>query len=115
MTLTERPVGDAVVLRLDGRLLQGDSVELLRDKVRSLLQQGQRAFVIDLALVPYMDSAGLGALVQSLATVTNQGGQLCLLHVTDRLRDLLVITKLLTVFNCFDSEAAALEALAAKA
>lgn len=109
MTLTERPVGDVVVLTLDGRLIQGDSVEILRDKVRSLLQQGHRAFVIDLALVPYMDSAGLGALVQSLATVTNQGGQLCLLHVTDRLRDLLVITKLLTVFNCYDSETSAVE------
>ena len=108
MTVTERLDGDVAVLTLDGRLVHGPDVDLLRDKVRSLLQQGRRTLLINLAAVPYMDSAGLGALVQSLATVSNHGGKLSLVSVTDRLRDLLVITKLLTVFTCYESEAAAL-------
>ena len=114
MTVSEQMVGDVAVLTLDGRLTQGASADGLRDKVRSLLQQGHRQFIVNLAAVPYMDSGGLGTLVQALATVTRQDGTLKLLHVTDRLRDLLVITKLVTVFDCYDSEAAALASFAAK-
>mgnify|MGYP000869469196 CR=1 FL=1 len=113
MTVTERLAGDVAVLTLDGRLVHGPDVDLLRNQVRSLLQQGHRPILMNLAGVPYMDSAGLGALVQSLATVSNSGGTLSLVSVTDRLRDLLVITKLLTVFTCYDSEDAALAANAA--
>jgi anti-sigma B factor antagonist len=108
MTVTERAVGGITVLELDGQLILGASAEGLRDKVRSLLQQGQRQFIINLAKVPYMDSGGLGELVQAYATVTKQGGALKLLHLTGRLRDLLVITKLATVFDCYDSEDVAL-------
>jgi anti-sigma B factor antagonist len=112
MTVSERLVGSIMLLELDGQLVLGASAEGLRDKVRSLLQQGQRQFIMDLAKVPYMDSGGLGELVQAYATVTKQGGALKLLHLTSRLRDLLVITKLATVFDCFDSEALALASFA---
>lgn len=115
MAVSERMVGDVAVVTPDGRLTLGSSADGLRDKVGSLLHQGHRRFVVDLAAVPYMDSGGLGTLVQAYTTVTRQGGALALLHVTDRLRDLLVITKLLTVFDCYDSEAAALDGVAAKA
>lgn len=108
MTVSERAVGGVVVLELDGRLILGASAEGLRDKVRSLLQQGRLQIVIDLAKVPYMDSGGLGELVQSYATVTRQGGALKLVHLTSRLQELLVITRLATVFDCFDTEEAAL-------
>ena len=112
MTVSERVVGGITLLDLEGRLVLGASAEGLRDKVRSLLQQGQQQFIVNLAGVPYMDSGGLGELVQAYATVTRQGGSLKLLHLTDRLRDLLVITKLATVFDCYDSEDAALGSFA---
>lgn len=108
MTVSERMVGEVAVLTLDGRLTMGASADGVRDKIRSLLQQGQRRFVVDLAAVAYMDSGGLGMLVQTYTTVTRQDGALALLNVTDRLRDLLVITKLVTVFDCYDTEEAAL-------
>jgi anti-sigma B factor antagonist len=108
MSMSERMVGAITLLDLDGQLTLGSSAEGLRDKVRSLLQQGQQQFIVNLAAVPYMDSCGLGELVQAYATVTRQGGALKLLHLTSRLRDLLVITKLATVFDCYDSEDEAL-------
>jgi anti-sigma B factor antagonist len=80
----------------------------LKDKINSLLQQGHRKLLLDLGDVSYVDSAGLGQLVQVHATTTRQGGSLKLLNVTKRLRDLLVVTKLLVVFDAFDSEAEAL-------
>ena len=115
MTVSERVVGGIMLLELDGQLVLGSSAEGLRDKVRSLLQQGQRQFIMNLSAVPYMDSGGLGELVQAYATVTKQGGALKLLHLTGRLRDLLVITKLATVFDCYDSEETALASFAVPA
>jgi anti-sigma B factor antagonist len=115
MTISERMVGTITVLDLDGQLVLGASAEGLRDKLRSLLQQGQQQFIVNLAAVPYMDSGGLGELVQAYATVTRQGGALKLLNLTSRLRDLLVITKLATVFDCYDSEDAALASFAVPA
>jgi anti-anti-sigma factor len=104
MTISERTVGGVTILDVHGNLTLGEGADRLRDKVRSLLQQGQRQFLVNLAAVPYMDSAGLGELVQTFATTTKQGGSLKLLHLTTRLHDLLVITKLTNVFDCFDDE-----------
>ena len=112
MTVSERAVGVITLLDLDCQLILGAGAEGLRDKVRSLLQQGQQQFIVNLAKVSYMDSSGLGELVQAYATVTKQGGALKLLHLTTRLRDLLVITKLATVFDCYDTEDAALASFA---
>ena len=86
---------------------------LLKDKVQSLIHQGHKQLLIDLSGVSYVDSAGLGELVQAYATTKNRGGALKLLNVTKRLRDLLVVTKLLTVFEAFDDEAAALASFGA--
>ena len=115
MTVSERMVGGIMLLDLEGRLILGASAEGLRDKVRSLLQQGHQQFIVNLAGVPYMDSGGLGELVQAYTTVTRQGGALKLLNLTSRLHDLLVITKLVTVFDCYDSEGAALASFAVPA
>jgi anti-sigma B factor antagonist len=110
MQLEERAVGDVAVVKVTGdiTLNKGGDV-LLKDKVQSLLQQGQTKILIDLSGVPYVDSAGLGELVQAFATARNRGGSLKLLHVTKRLHDLLIVTKLLTVFDTFDNEADALK------
>jgi anti-sigma B factor antagonist len=109
MQITERTVDDVTVVDVAGRVTLGDGGDtMLKDKLRSLVQQGRRKLLLNLADVAYVDSAGLGAIVQSYTTVTNQGGSLKLLNVTRRLRDLLAITKLITVFDTFDNEAEAI-------
>ena len=114
MTISERIVNGVAILDIDGPITvaQG-SADLLSDKIRSLLQQGQTQLIVNLAAVPYIDSTGLGALVHSFATATRQGGTLKLLNSTKKLHDLLVITKLATVFDSFDSEAAAIDSFRA--
>ena len=109
MQLEQRIVGDVAIVKVTGdiTLNKGGDV-LLKDKVQSLIQQGQKNLVIDLSGVSYVDSAGLGELVQAYATTKNRGGALKLLSVTKRLRDLLVVTKLLTVFDTYENEADAL-------
>ena len=109
MQLEQRIVGQVAVVKVTGdiTLNKGGDV-LLKDKVQSLIQQGQKHILLDLSGVSYVDSAGLGELVQAYATTKNRGGALKLLGVTKRLKDLLVVTKLLTVFDTFDTEADAL-------
>src|SRR6187402_867366 len=104
MQIEERKVGDVVVLDLKGRVMLGEGDELLKDKVNSLLQQGSKKLVLNLAEVPYIDSAGLGEIVRTYTTVNRQGGSLKLLSLTKRITDLLAITKLLTVFETYDTE-----------
>ena len=108
MTISERMIGDVVVVDVSGKITLGDGGDaILKDKLRSLVQQGQKKLLLNLADVAYVDSAGLGAIVQSYTTVTNQGGALKLVNTTKRINDLLAITKLLTVFDTFDNEAEA--------
>jgi anti-sigma B factor antagonist len=104
MQIEQRAVGDVTVLDLKGRVTLGEGDELLKDKVNSLLNQGQKKIVLNLADVPYVDSAGLGEIVRTYTTVSRQGGSLKLLNLTKRITDLLSITKLLTVFETFDNE-----------
>jgi anti-sigma B factor antagonist len=113
MTISERAVGSVTILDISGNLTLGEGADRLRDKVRSLLQQGQKQIAVNLASVSYMDSAGLGELVQTFATTNKQGGTLKLLNLTARLHDLLVITKLANVFECFDDEQLALRSFGA--
>ena len=111
MIISERAVGNVRVVDVEGPITQGPS-DLLTDKIRSLLQQGEKRIVVNLAAVPYMDSAGLGALVQAYTTTAKQGGSLKLQHLTTKLHDLLVITKLITVFESFDDEQTAVASFA---
>ena len=115
MQIEERKVGDVVVLDLKGRVMLGEGDELLKDKVNSLLSQGNKKIVLNLAEVPYIDSAGLGEIVRTYTTVSRQGGSLKLLNLTKRITDLLAITKLLTVFETFDSETDAVRSFSASA
>jgi anti-sigma B factor antagonist len=114
MQLSERRIGDVVVVDVSGKITLGDgSDQALKDKMRSLVQQGHTKLLLNLGEVSYVDSAGLGELVQSYATVTKSGGALKLLNVTKRIKDLLSITKLLSVFETFDSEAEAVSSFSA--
>jgi anti-sigma B factor antagonist len=115
MDIEERAMGDVVVLDLKGRVTLGEGDQLLKDKVNSLMNQGKKKIVLNLAGVPYVDSAGLGQIVGTYTTVSRQGGSLKLANLTKKITDLLAITKLLTVFETFDSENEAVRSFSASA
>ena len=109
MNIEQRTVGDVIVLSIMGDItMDGAGATSVADRVRSELQEGHDRFVLDLGRVRYVDSAGLGELVHALSAVRNRGGSMRLLNVTKRLKDLLVVSKLLAVFDCFDQESAAM-------
>lgn len=105
--LTTRQVGDVTVVDATGRITLGDGATTFRDTIRDLATSGQKKLLLNLADVSYIDSSGIGELVSGFTTVSNQGGQVKLLNLTKRVKDLLQITKLYTVFEVFDDEAAA--------
>ncbi len=109
MQIEERVVGDVTILDLKGKITLGEGDEALKDKINSLVHHNRRRILLNLGDVPYVDSAGLGEIVRTYTTVSRQGGQLKLVNLTKRITDLLSITKLLTVFETFDSEADALK------
>jgi len=115
MQIQERASGDVMVLDLKGKITLGEGDELLKDKVNSLVNQGHKKIVLNLADVPYIDSAGLGEIVRTYTTVSRQGGSLKLLNLTKRITDLLAITKLLTVFETFDAESDAVKSFSTSA
>lgn len=104
MEMQERSLGAVTILDLSGRLTMGEASIRLKDKIHSLVQQDRRQIVVNLGGVSFIDSAGLGQLIAAYTTVTREGGGLKLLHPTARAQDLLAVTKLLTVFDTFDSE-----------
>ena len=111
LVLKPRRLDDVVILDLSGRITIGEGTVILRDQIQKLLNAGDRKFLLNLEDVNYIDSSGLGELVTSFTTVRNHGGLLKLLNLTRRVQDLLQITKLLTVFETFNSEAEALKTM----
>ena len=109
MQIEQRAVGSVMILDLKGKITLGEGDEALKDKINSLILQGHKKMLLNLADVPYIDSAGLGEIVRTYSTVSRQGGQLKLVNLTKRITDLLMITKLLTVFETFDNEQEALK------
>lgn len=114
MTIQERVVGSVTVLDLNGRLVLGDGDTLLKDKIHSLVFQNRKQIVLNMGGVSYVDSSGLGSLVASSVTSKNNGGQIKLVALTKRLHDLLVISKLVNVFETFDSEEEAVNSFPAQ-
>ena len=112
MKLTTREVSGVTVVDLSGKITLGEGGTTLRDEVRKLLAKGQKKIVLNLGEVNYIDSSGLGELVSAYTAVKNAGGELKLLSLTSKVRDLLVITKLVTVFDVKDDEAAAVASFA---
>jgi anti-sigma B factor antagonist len=106
-----RRLDDVVILDLNGRITLGEGTVVVRDALQKLLRAGDRKFLMNLADVDYIDSGGLGELITAFTTVRAEGGQLKLLKLTHRIRDLLQITKLLTVFDSFESETEALKSM----
>jgi len=106
--LNSRQVGDVTVLDVSGRITLGEGSSALRDALRDLVSKGHKKILLNLGEVSYIDSSGIGELVSGFTSVSNQGGQLKLLGLTKRVKDLLQITKLYTVFEVHDDEAAAI-------
>jgi len=110
--LTTRQVGDVSVMDAVGRITLGEGSSVFRETLRELVTKGQKKVLLNLADVSYIDSSGIGELVSGFTSVTNQGGQLKLLNLNKRVEDLLQITKLYTVFEVFEDEAAAVRSFA---
>jgi anti-sigma B factor antagonist len=112
MKLTTREVSGVTIVDLSGKITLGEGGMTLREEVRKLLADGSKKIVLNLGDVNYIDSSGLGELVSAYTAVKNAGGELKLLNLTSKVRDLLVITKLVTVFDVKDDEASAVSSFA---
>jgi anti-sigma B factor antagonist len=110
--LTTRQVGDVTVIDVAGRITLGEGSSVLRDALRDLVTKNQKKILLNLGEVSYIDSSGIGELVSGFTTVTNGGGALKLLNLNKRVKDLLQITKLYTVFDVHEDEASAIRSFA---
>lgn len=115
LTAKAREAGNVAIVDLSGRITLGETTGILRDELRSLLAQGKKNIILNMKDVSYVDSAGLGELVGAYTTATNQGGAVKLLHLQGKMRDLLQITKLYTIFPTYDNEPEAVASFGAKA
>jgi anti-sigma B factor antagonist len=108
LKIDERRIGDVTILDMEGKVTIGESSVVLRDAVHNLLKQGRKKVLLNLAGVPFIDLSGLGELISSYVALNKNGGQVKFLHLTQRVHEMMTITKLLTVFDVYDSKAAAL-------
>lgn len=108
ITITERQAGDVTILDMNGKVTIGEGSVALRTTIRRLLAEGKGKILLNLGAVGYIDSSGIGELVSSFTAVNKEGGTLKLLNLTQKIQDLLAITKLLTVFDVFEDEGEAL-------
>ncbi len=109
LRIEKRRCGDVTILDLNGNITITSGGDVLSDAIKKLLEQGSFNILLNLKRVVYVDSAGLGNMICGYNRVTKQGGQIKLVNLTNRVRDLMVITKLLTVFDVYDDEATALK------
>ncbi|HKO45640.1 MAG TPA: STAS domain-containing protein [Pyrinomonadaceae bacterium] len=108
LEVTERQAGDVTILDMNGSVRMGEGAISLRNSIRGLSDGGKKKILLNLGGVKNIDSSGIGELIANYTTVSRDGGQLKLLNLTDKIQNLLVITKLLTVFDSYDNEADAL-------
>jgi anti-sigma B factor antagonist len=108
LEVNERQAGDVTILDMNGSVRMGEGAISLRNSIRGLVDQGKKKILLNLRGVKNIDSSGIGELIANYTTVSRDGGQLKLLNLTEKIQNLLVITKLLTVFDSYDNEADAL-------
>jgi anti-sigma B factor antagonist len=109
LNITTREISDVTIVDLDGKITIGDTNCQLHEAMRSLVNEGKKNVVLNLKKVDKIDSSGLGEIVAGFSTMRKNDGSLKLVNMSDRVQDLLILTKLLTVFDCFDTEAEAIE------
>ena len=115
LTAKVRRLNNVAVVDLSGKITLGENTGILRDELRSLMSQGTKNILLNMQGVSYVDSAGLGELVGAYTTATNQGGSVKLLHLQGKMKDLMQITKLHTIFAAFDDEQKAIQSFGASA
>ncbi|MDQ1524249.1 MAG: anti-sigma factor antagonist [Pyrinomonadaceae bacterium] len=108
LSINERQAGDVTVLDMSGKITIGEGSVALRGAIRKLIEEGKKKILLNLSQVSYVDSSGIGEFVASFTAIGREGGQLKLLNLTQKIQDLLAITKLLTVFDTYDDESSAL-------
>jgi len=108
LEVTERQAGDVTILDMSGAVRMGEGSIELRNAIRGMVDGGKKKILLNLRNVKNIDSSGIGELIANYTTVSRDGGQLKLLNLTEKIQNLLVITKLLTVFDAYDNEAEAL-------
>ena len=109
MNIEVRTVGDIKIIDWNGKITLGEGTLAVRKMVRDIVNAGTKKIILNLAEVNYIDSAGVGELMAAYTSVTNSGGKLKLLNLTKKLQEVLAITKLLTVFDVFNNEKAAVD------
>lgn len=109
MHIHQKETNGVVVLELSGKIMGGPDAALLHDKLHELIEQGKTKVVADVGNVSWMNSSGLGILIGGLTTMRNSGGDIKLANVTEKIQNLLMITKLLSVFETFESVERAVE------
>ncbi|MDH4037206.1 MAG: STAS domain-containing protein [Candidatus Krumholzibacteria bacterium] len=110
MKITQREVGNAVILDLNGKLTGGPDAEVFRDVFKSLIDQGKKNVVVNLEKVSWINSTGLGILISGYTSVRRAGGDLVVMHASDRIESILYVTKLNLLFKSFEAEEDALKA-----
>jgi len=112
MMTSTRQTGDVKIVDISGRISLGEESAALRDLIMNLLDKGDRKILLNIAGVSYIDSSGLGALVSSFTSVRKAGGELKLMNLTEKVDNLMAITRLYTVFDIEENEAAAVKSFA---
>jgi len=108
MKIEKRKKGDVVILDLKGKILIGEGIDVLRDTINNTISEQETKVLLNFAEVPYLDSTGLGEVVRSYASIKKTGGVVKIVNLTNKVRDLLSVTKLITVFDTFEDEAKAI-------
>jgi anti-sigma B factor antagonist len=112
VSISSRVVSGIYIVRVSGRLTMGEGSATVRDTLREIAKIGHRKILLDLSELTFLDSSGIGVLVSSFATIAGLGGRLKLMNLTNRVKDLLLITKLYTVFEIYDDEATGIASFA---
>jgi anti-sigma B factor antagonist len=113
LTINERAIGDVTILQIVGRITVQEGAEQFRDAMRRLVRDGRVKLVIDFHDATYIDSTALGEIIRAYTSTTRKGGSLKLLKVPKSIHQLLMITRLLTIFDLFDDEAQAVKSFGA--
>ena len=109
MKIEKRKKGDVVILDLRGKILIGEGIDVLRDSINETISEQETKVLLNFAEVPYLDSTGLGEVVRSYTSIKKTGGVVKIVNLTNKVRDLLSVTKLITVFDTFENEDKAIE------
>jgi anti-sigma B factor antagonist len=109
MRIEKRKKGDVVILDLKGKILIGDGIDVLRDIINNTISEQETQVLLNFAEVPYLDSTGLGEVVRSYTSIKKAGGVVKIVNLTNKVRDLLSVTKLITVFDTFEDEEKAIK------